>query len=456
MDDVLTVGEVLNRVRNAAAREFRGPVWVVGEIRKMDDRTGTLYLDLVEHGGGRWEGGDVSLNAACFKTRWRRLQAELADAGAELNPGREVRLCGSVTVWDNGRVFLELTAVDVAALVGRRAAERERVIRALAAEGLLERNGQRPLPAVPLRVGLVGSEGSDGHRDFTGVLERSGFAFAVTFLHAPVQGAGAGAALARALTTLAPAIPGPAGSPGVTGRTDVDVVCLVRGGGTELDAFDAEALARAIADCPVPVLTGIGHTADRCVADAVAHRACPTPTACAQTLVARVEAFCTALATSGARLAGAGAAHLARHHDAVRARAAALARSSRREIDASTLEVDRKAQRLSPAAVADRLTAREDHLAAAAVRLRAGAQRTIDGAARLHGAQLTQLRAHAPDRVLARGYSLTRSADGTLVTDAAALASGDVLTTVFARGQATSVVAGAAAAGAEPDPPEEP
>jgi exodeoxyribonuclease VII large subunit len=242
----------------------------------------------------------------------------------------------------------------------------------------------------------------------------------------------------------------------VTGRTDVDVVCLVRGGGTELDAFDAEALARAIADCPVPVLTGIGHTADRCVADAVAHRACPTPTACAQTLVARVEAFCTALATSGARLAGAGAAHLARHHDAVRARAAALARSSRREIDASTLEVDRKAQRLSPAAVADRLTAREDHLAAAAVRLRAGAQRTIDGAARLHGAQLTQLRAHAPDRVLARGYSLTRSADGTLVTDAAALASGDVLTTVFARGQATSVVAGAAAAGAEPDPPEEP
>ena len=53
MGDVFTVGEVLNRVRNAAAREFRGPVWVLGEIRKMEDRTGTLYLDLVEHGGGR-------------------------------------------------------------------------------------------------------------------------------------------------------------------------------------------------------------------------------------------------------------------------------------------------------------------------------------------------------------------------------------------------------------------
>ena len=191
MDDALTVSEVLNRVRNAAAREFRGPVWVVGEIRKMEDRTGTLYLDLVEHGGGRFEGGDVSLTGACFKTKWRRLQAELADAGAELRPGREVRLFGTVTVWDSGRVFLELTAIDVAALVGRRAAERERVIRALAEEGLLERNGQWPLPAVPLRVGLVGSRGSDGHRDFTGVLDRSGFAFAVTFVHAAVQGPGA-------------------------------------------------------------------------------------------------------------------------------------------------------------------------------------------------------------------------------------------------------------------------
>jgi exodeoxyribonuclease VII large subunit len=422
--DDLTVGEVLRRVRNATAREFRGPVWVVGEIRKMEDRTGTLYLDLVERDGGRFEGGDVALTAACFKTRWRRLQAELADARAELAPGREVRLCGTVTVWDNGRVFLEVTAVDVAALVGRRAAERERVIRALATEGLLERNGLQPLPAVPLRVGLVGSEGSDGHRDFTGVLDRSAFAFAVTFVHAPVQGVGAGDALARALAKL----------------EGVDVACLVRGGGAELDAFDAESLARAIAASPVPVLTGIGHTADRCVADVVAHTACPTPTACAQTLVARVEAFSAALATAGTRLAGAGTAHLARHADGLQGRAAALARSARREIEASALEVTRMALRLSPAAAVDRLDSRQEVLAGAATRLLDGARRTIQNAGRLNGARRTELRAHAPDRVLARGYSLTRARDGRLVTDAAALAPGDRLTTTFARGEATSTV----------------
>ena len=431
MGDVLTVGEVLNRVRNAAAREFRGPVWVLGEIRKMEDRTGTLYLDLVEHGGGRWEGGDVSLSAACFKTRWRRVQAELADAGAELTVGREVRLYGTVTVWDNGRVFVELTNVDVAALVGQRAAERERTIRALAAAGLLDRNRGLALPFVPLRVGLVGSRDSDGYRDFVGVLDRSAYAFAVTFVHAPVQGPSAGHALAEALADL----------------DGVDVACLVRGGGTELDAFDAEVLARAIAACRYPVLTGIGHTADRSVADAAAHTACPTPTACAQTLVARVEAFDKALGDRGGRLAGAGAAHLGRHADGLAARATALIRGARRDIDASTLELARKALRLSPVNLGDRLAARREHLAGESARLLAGSRRTLNEATRTTAGQLTQLRAHAPERVLARGYSLTRTAAGGLVVDAGVLATGDVMSTSFARGAVTSVVSAT-----KPDP----
>ena len=203
----------------------------------------------------------------------------------------------------------------------------------------------------------------------------------------------------------------------------------------------------------MPVLTGIGHTADRSVADAAAHTACPTPTACAQTLVARVEAFLQALGDRGARLAGAGAAHLARHGDAVRSGALVLARGGRREVDASSLEVARKALRLSPANIGDRLAAREEHLAVAATRLIAGARRTVDGAARTHSGQLTQLRAHAPDRVLARGYSLTRTAGGSLVTDAAGVAAGDVITTTFARGAATSVVSDARSGPA--DRPEE-
>lgn len=442
MAEAFTVGEVLNRVRNAAAREFRGPIWLVGEIRKLGDQTGTLYLDLVDPGGGRWDGGDVSMSAACFKSRWRRLRTELAEAGAEMAAGREVRLCGTVTVWDNGRVFLEVTAVDIAALVGRRAAERERIIRALAAAGLLERNSRLLMPLVPLRIGLVGSRDSDGYRDFLGVLDRSGYAFAITFLHAPVQGPAAGKCLADALAALG----------------GVDVACLVRGGGGELDAFDAEILARAIAACPVPVLTGIGHTADRGVADATAHTAYATPTACAEALVAVVAAFDTALADRAARLAGAGTAHLARHADKLGGTAADLARRARREMDASALELSRKAARLSPTNVADRLEARGERLADDAARLLLGARRTVAEAQRARVGQRTQLRAHAPERVLARGYSLTRTAIGGLVADAAALTPGDVINTTFIAGSATSTVTGtvpAAAPAATPIPAQE-
>jgi exodeoxyribonuclease VII large subunit len=176
------------------------------------------------------------------------------------------------------------------------------------------------------------------------------------------------------------------------------------------------------------------------VADAVAHTACPTPTACAQMLVARVEAFDQGVAERATRLAGAGAAHLARHADGLAVRADALSRGGRRNIDASTLELSRKALRLSPLNLGDRLLARRDLLAGAAARLLAGSQRTVNEAARTTAGQLTQLRAHAPERVLARGYSLTRTAGGDLVTDAAALTAGDVLSTTFARGAATSVI----------------
>jgi exodeoxyribonuclease VII large subunit len=367
------------------------------------------------------------MNAACFKTKWRRVQAELADAGVELAPGREVRLQGMVTVWDNGRVFLEVSTVDVAALVGRRAAERERLLRVLAAEGLLERNGQRPLALVPLRVGLIGSRQSDGHRDFVGVLDRSAYAFVVNFVHAPVQGPGAGKALADALEAV--------------GRDHkLDVVCLVRGGGAELDAFDAEPLARAIAASTVPVFTGIGHTADRSVADVAAHSACPTPTACAAQLVARVASFHAALAECGARLAGAGVAHLNRHHDAVLRASAILARAGRREVDASVLELTRKATRLRPDYIEERLEARSARLSDCAARLFTGSRRVLAEAERNHAAQRLQLRAHAPARVLARGYSLTRDAAGRLVTDAATLAAGDTVVTAFAAGSARATV----------------
>ena len=118
---------------------------------------------------------------------------------------------------------------------------------------------------MPLRVGLVTSSGSAAEADFVDELRRSGFAFDVVRVDARVQGPDAAfdivAGIERAVADGA------------------EVIALVRGGGarTDLAAFDDERIARAIATCPVPVLTGIGHEVDRSVADEVAHTAHKTP-----------------------------------------------------------------------------------------------------------------------------------------------------------------------------------
>ncbi len=120
------------------------------------------------------------------------------------------------------------------------------------------------LPEVALHIGLVASPGSEGCRDFLGQLTGSGFGFRISHVPVSVQGPGAPASIARAVTALS--------------RSDCDVIAVVRGGGARADlaAFENEAVARAVAGAAKPVFTGIGHTGDETVTDIVAARACIT------------------------------------------------------------------------------------------------------------------------------------------------------------------------------------
>ena len=270
-----------------------------GEIAQLSDhRSGHLYLDLVDpddaRGGTRGRGGVPTLKVKCWRTTWTPLRHALAKEGIELAQGMVVVLRGSIDVWRvKGEVSLVLVEIDVTALLGRLAADRTRLLRTLEAEGLLTRNASLAVPAVPVRVGLVASPGTEGCRDFLGQLLGSGFGFQVSHVKVPVQGPGAPASIARALTML--------------GRSDCDVIAVVRGGGAKADlaAFETEAVARAVATCPKPVFTGIGHSGDETVADVVAGHVHITPTACGQHIVALAQRWWSAHVTAPAdRLAG--------------------------------------------------------------------------------------------------------------------------------------------------------
>ncbi len=403
------VSELTMAVDAALAVCFPDEVWVRGEVSSLRRASsGHVYFDLVEPG----ENGShprAKLAVALFATDKASVNATLRRAGdaVRMTDGVEIRLRARVAVYGaQGQLQLKMTAIDPAYTLGQMADQRQRTLRQLAAEGLLEANARLVLAPRPWRIGLVTSVGSAAEADFLHELDASGLAFEVVVVDARVQGRDAARSVAAALARLA------AGQP-------VDVVALVRGGGarTDLAAFDELDLARAVARCPVPVMTGIGHEIDSSVADQVAQLAHKTPTACAAHLVERArhfhlrveEAFAAITTAALARLAAA-QRDLARHRTvASRAGSTALAQAGQR-LD----ERHRRLARSAPMAVR-------------------GARLELDAVA-------ARVAAVDPARALARGWSITRTADGTLVRDPGQLRAGDRLVTTVAGGVAHSQV----------------
>jgi exodeoxyribonuclease VII large subunit len=427
--DVLSIASLFDQVQAAITRAFpRGQlIWVRGEVQSITDRTGHCYIDLVDPDAPRGRDAKV-LKVNCWQRTWAPLKASLTRQGVALDVGTVVNLRGRVEFYaPRAQVNFIAVDVDVDALLGRLAARRAALLKALEAEGILRRNGSQAVPELALRIGLVASPGTEGFNDFLGQLRGSGLAFTVVVAPAQVQGALAPAALARGIAALADAA--------------CDVVVLVRGGGSKADlvAFDSEPVARAIALCPVPVWTGVGHTGDQSVADIVAHRAFVTPTECGQELVGRATAWWESVAATAdlvsrratevlagaverdraarARLGQAARHQLHRHVERLDSRSRRIASQARRQLDAAALVVDQRAARIGPCA---------------------------HGALAHHGERLASWRrllaAYDVDRQLERGYTLTLSEDGRIVRSVSALAPGSVLVTRFADGQAVSDV----------------
>jgi exodeoxyribonuclease VII large subunit len=423
-----SVGELTTAVADTLRRAFPDQVWVRGEVQNLKRYpSGHTYFSLVEKGTGTGDRVRAKLDVVLFRDDRPAITRALKEVpGAELGNDVEVRIRGRVGVYQ-GRLQLVMTAIDSVFTVGGIAANRERVVRALAADGVLETNGRLPLALVPLRVGLVTSRGSAAYHDFVHELEGSGFAFQVVVVDVRVQGAAASRRMVWALRELA--------------ECSVDVVVLARGGGSRADLapFDTELVARAIAAMPVPVITGVGHEVDRSVADEVAHTACKTPTACAQLLVGQVRAFVDLVGASARRVA-------------------ALARSRAALASHGLDEAARRARRSAPSALTrerarvERAHGRVEELGRRRV---VDATREVDACARRTGelgrrgvatagmrldAAERGVRALDPRQVLERGYTITRAADGRVVRRPDDVAAGDELVTELVDGRITSRV----------------
>lgn len=424
----LSIGELYRRIDAALRDAFPGELWVSGEVRSFKvSARGHCYLDLVDPKHAQDTGSPV-LKVVCWSSKWSRVRTTLEQLGIVLDAGLVVRVRGEVQFYKpRGDISFILSELDTDALLGKVAAERARLVKALIDEGLFDRNRRIEVPRLPLRIGLVASPGTEGYRDFIGQLAASGMAFDVRIMATQVQGREAPASLAAAITGLQ--------------SEGCDVLVVVRGGGSKADlaAFDSELVARAIASSKVPVWTGIGHTGDQSIADEIANRAFITPTECGAELARRVADVWQSTIGKGAatarlagelvggasarldrnrsRLATGARMHLGRHTDGLVVRTRDLRRVTERQLDE-----------------ADRLMVRRTTL----LSMLPGRRLETEERQLRHWTRL--LSAYDYQRQLERGYSVTRSEDGTIVRSTAGLVSGTRMVTRLADGQVESVV----------------
>lgn len=454
-DQTLTVGELAQVLRWTLDEAFGSGVWVTGEIDSITrPRSGHVYFNLVERSDHAEPGAapEASVNVVLFRDDKERVNATIKRYGNAIRmaDGVKVRIGGMLDFYPRrGQLQLRMTAVDPAHTLGALAEDRETLLKALAAEGILRRNAGAALAPVPLRVGLVTSVGSAAHADMLKVFASSGFAFRVFEVDTPVQGADAPGAIAAAVGAVAGA--------------GTDVVVIARGGGsrTDLIAFDHELVARAIAMCEHPVFTGIGHETDRSVADDTAHTACSTPTAAARAVVQRVEDWRKQLDTTARRIdvcsrrALAAAESRAGNAAAdVSLRARAAARRADRSLDeagrrlahtgrAATARAGRRVaavtHRLSVAGPAAEHRARS-RLDRASARLSVAGRHEIRHAQRHLHAIATRVRALDPALILRRGWSMTRRDDGTLLRSIRDVSPGDSIVTQLSDGTVDSTI----------------
>jgi exodeoxyribonuclease VII large subunit len=419
-----SVGELAEAINSALRRRFTDGVWVRGEIQGWSERGAHAYFRLVEES----DDGKAAINVQFFANARMRLRPILNKHRLRLGDGLKVRIFGHLDYFaPSGQLGLKMSGLDPRFTLGEMALERDDVVRRLVASGLFDANRRTKVPAAPLRVGVITSTASAAWGDFTHELERSGLAFRLRVVDVRVQGEWAVDMVSGALRTL-------------TRHDDLDVVVLIRGGGskTDLATFDHASIATAIATSPLPVFTGLGHEVDRSVADEVAHSSLKTPTACAAALVEHVYAFQADVervwstidrhANRALRDATASLATFA--HGIRRATVSAVQRSDDR--------LGHRRQRLGTAAnralerSADRLAGARGSLGRAPARLEPEV-RHIDAVA-------ARVRLLDPVHTMARGWSITRTSDGAIVRSAEELATGASIITTFAKGSARSRV----------------
>lgn len=424
----ITVSE-LNALAKRLLEEQLFGLWVVGEVSNLTRAaSGHYYFSLKDN--------HAQVRCALFKHT-------AAQLGVALKEGDHVELTGKIGIYE-ARGEFQITVGEVRLKgLGVLYEAYERLKNRLQAEGVFDASRKKRLPERPQRIGIVTSLAAAALRDVVTTLRRRVPEIPLIVYPTPVQGAGSAEKIAEAVRLAAD-------------RAETDVLIVCRGGGSieDLWSYNEEVVVRAVAECPIPVVSGVGHETDFTLTDFAADVRAPTPTAAAELsapnrieTVQRVQRFSDSLKAllqqryydASQRLDG--LARLLRHpRQKLAAQQEGLSAAKLRLRAAMGQNFRLHSQRFQNAAQQCRLY--KPNIGAAQSQLQAlqatlvRSRNDIMQRNRLRVSQQSELlRAVSPQHIMARGFSIVTNRRGKPITDAAVLKQGQKLHIRFANGQ---------------------
>ncbi len=406
--DTFSLLELNTHIRQVVALNFEAPIWVSCEISQARQSRGHHYIELVQ----KAEHSDdirAQSSAVIWSRTFSRIRKKCGDVLEDiLQDGVEVRLQVRVDFHERYGLKLVIEDIDPSFTMGNLETRRREILETLQKKNLVGKNGLLPLPVVPQRIAVLSSEHAAGYHDFMQHLRENAYEYHFDTHLYPValQGISVEKEVVAALKSISNA------------AQHYDCVAIIRGGGSRLDlsGFDSLAIGEAIAHCPLPVFTGIGHEIDQSVADIVSNYALKTPTAVADAIIEMTATFEGEIDDLDLQI--------------------------KQFIDSKVVQAQsdlRNAQTLLAYLPAQRVATHRSFLDGLAPQLtRIASFRIKQFNQHLESVSIV-LKAVEPSNVLARGFSITRK-DGKIVSKIADLKSGDKLETEFQKGSIISTI----------------
>ena len=430
---ILSVSELNRQARQLLEREMP-LLWVGGEVSNLTRAaSGHVYFSLKDD--------SAQVRCVMFRSRAQLVPWQLAN-------GQQVEARALVSLYEaRGDFQLGIEALRRAGL-GRLYEAFAKLKQALEHEGLFAAERKRPLPRFPRTVAIVSSPQAAALQDVIAAIRRRAPHLHVVLYPTPVQGDGAGQTIAAAINQA-------------SADAANDILLLVRGGGSieDLWAFNEEIVARALANCRIPTITGVGHETDTTIVDFVADQRAATPTAAAEIATQGWISARASLSELNERLRNTmerrlgrlqqrvddcahrlihPATRLAQHRDRLTLLGSRLQSSIlQRHQNArhTVLEIQARMDRARP-----RLEAHRNHVGRLEQRLAYAKTAWLGEQSRRLQQAAAALQHLSPDATVARGYAVVRDAHGHIVHNAAQLAIGDGISVQLAAGRLNATV----------------